>query len=96
VSEPPLRVTLLSAPDCHLCGHARTVLQHLTQSNASSFEVKEMSWNDPAGAALVQRDRIPFPPALYVDDELWGYGRLSERALRKKFAVRGTNVAEIT
>jgi len=60
------------------------------------FEIEEVKWSDPAGAALVRRDRILFPPALYVDDELWGYGRLSERALRKRFAARGVAAGEMT
>lgn len=95
MSESGLRVILLSAPDCHLCDHARTVLHHLTQ-NSTSFDIEEINWSDPAGAALVRRDGILFPPALYVNDELWGYGRLSERALRKRFAACGVAVAEMT
>ena len=78
------QAVLLTAADCHLCEHARAVLQRLSADIA--LQRTEMSWNDPDAAALVRRDGIPFPPALYVDGELWGHGRLSERALRKRFA----------
>ena len=82
---PSHKAVLLTAADCHLCEHARAVLRHLSTDIA--LQRTEMSWNDPEAAALIRRDGVPFPPALYVDGELWAYGRLSEHALRKKFAA---------
>jgi hypothetical protein len=82
-----MRVTLVSAPDCHLCTHGRAIVERIAQDGVP-LEVQELDWTDSAGTALVMRDGVPFPPALYVDGELWGYGRLSERALRKKFEAR--------
>ncbi len=35
---------------------------------------------------LVRRDGVAFPPAIYVNGSLAGYGRISERALRKRLA----------
>lgn len=74
---------LISAPDCHLCAHARAVLELMSRSGIR-FDVEERDWDDPVCLPLIERDRIPFPPALYVDGELWGYGRISERALYKR------------
>ena len=83
----PIRVTLVTAPDCHLCAHARQVLARLAREHP--LAVEELAWNDPAAAARLERDGVPFPPALYVEDELWGYGRLSEGRLRRLLARGG-------
>ena len=82
-----MRVTLVTAPDCHFCALGRAIVQRLSQGGIP-LEVQELDWTDSAGTALVVRDGVHFPPALYVDGELWAYGRLSERALRKKFEAR--------
>jgi hypothetical protein len=82
-----VRVTLVTAPDCHFCAHGRAVVQRISQDGIP-LEVQELDWTDSAGTALIVRDGVLCPPALYVDSELWAYGRLSERALRKKFEAR--------
>ena len=82
-----MRVTLVTAPDCHFCARGRAIVQRISQDGIP-LEVRELDWTDSAGTALVVRDGVHFPPALYVDGELWAYGRLSERALRKKFESR--------
>lgn len=82
----PLRATLVTAPNCHLCEHARHVLARL--GRIWPFELAETAWESPEGRALVQRDGVPFPPALYVDGRLYGYGRLSEGLLRRLLEKR--------
>lgn len=73
--------TLVTAPNCHLCGHARQVLARLERD--WPLELSEARWDSTEGQALVRRDGVPFPPALYIDGRLAGYGRLSEGRLRK-------------
>ena len=46
-------------------------------------EINEIAWESPE-ADVVRRDGVPFPPALYADDELLGYGRISERGVRRR------------
>ncbi len=77
------RLTLVTAADCHLCAHARTVASRL----AAEFKVEigELAWESPE-ADIVRRDGVPFPPALYVGDELLGYGRISEGRVRRRLA----------
>ena len=82
---PEVAVRLVSAPDCHLCVHAHEVLVRLVNEGLP-LVVEECAWNQEDGERLVCRDGVPFPPALYVDGVLWGYGRISERALRKRLA----------
>ena len=75
------RLTLVTAADCHLCAHARSVAQRLAADLKT--EINEIAWESPE-ADLVRRDGVPFPPALYVDDELLGYGRISEGGVRRR------------
>lgn len=80
MNREALRATLVTASDCHLCEHARQVLARL--QHTWPLVVKEVGWGSSEGLALVQRDGVPFPPALYIGGELYGYGRLSEGRLR--------------
>ena len=82
----PLKVTLLTLHDCHLCEHARDVLSRLGRERPIALE--ETAWDSAEGQTLVQRDGIPFAPAVYIDGSLAGYGRISEGALRRRLSNR--------
>lgn len=81
MSEDVLRVTLVTASACHLCGHAREILTRI--SRTWPVALSEVQWASPDGQQLVRRDGVPFPPALYIDGALVGYGRVSEGRLRR-------------
>lgn len=83
----PILARLVTAPNCHFCTHAHEVLDRLVREGFP-LRIEEHGWADEAGTRLVRRDAVPFPPALYLDEELWGYGRISEGALRKRLAQR--------
>ncbi len=85
-SSAPIRATLVTTPDCHLCEHARTVLRRVL---ADRLAIEEMDWNAADGNALVKRDGVPFAPAVYIEGKLCGYGRLSEGALRNWLREQG-------
>ena len=78
--------TLVTATDCHLCDHARRVLDGL---GADWHELNECS---PEGERLVTA-APPLRPLLFdANGELVAYGRLSERRLRRRLdreRVRG-------
>ncbi|TMD44700.1 MAG: thioredoxin family protein [Chloroflexi bacterium] len=78
----PLNVTLLTLHGCHLCDHARDVLSRLGRERP--LVVEEASWDSDEGQRLVQRDGIPFAPAVYIDGSFAAYGRISEGALRRR------------
>ena len=75
------RLTLVTAADCRLCGHARSVAQRLAAE--LNTEIDEIAWESPEADA-VRRDGVPFPPALYAGNELLGYGRISEGGVRRR------------
>ena len=77
------RLTLVTAVDCHLCEHARSVAHRLAAE--VKFEIRELAWDSPE-ADIVRRDGVPFPPALYAGDQLLGYGRISESGVRRQLA----------
>lgn len=81
-----IETLLVSAADCHLCEHAHRVLHVLEDSYP--IRVREIDWESEEGQAVVARDGVAFPPALYIDSELVGYGRLSERRLRRLLDAR--------
>ena len=75
------RLTLVTAADCHLCGHARSVAHRLAAE--LEVEIVELAWESPEADA-VRRDGVPFPPVLYAGDVVLGYGRISEGAVRRR------------
>jgi len=85
-SSAKVQVTLVTTPDCHLCEHARTILERVL---ADRLAIDEMDWNATDGNALVKRDGVPFAPAVYIEGKLCGYGRLSEGAFRKWLRQEG-------
>lgn len=78
-------VTLVTSPGCHYCGHAREVLERVAAD--VSLEIVEVDHASPDGAAAQQRWRAPYPPLVLIEGQLFGYGRISERKLRKALSV---------
>lgn len=82
----PLKVVLLTLPDCHLCEHARDVIARLGRDRP--IVVEDAEWDSAEGQGLVQRDGIPFAPAVYIDGSFAAYGRISDGALRRWLSKR--------
>lgn len=76
-----IRITLVTAPGCHFCEHARHTLDSLAANYPLSVEEVPMASEE--GRAIVVKHRIPFPPVLLVDGDLFGHGRISRRRLEK-------------
>ena len=75
-------LVLVTAQDCHLCEHARSVLSALGLT-AREIDVES------AEAAALAREGVPllFLPVLLEGRHVLGYGRLSERRLRRELAA---------
>jgi glutaredoxin len=74
-------ITLLTQADCALCEHAKQVLTRV--SNDHPLEVTEIDLASEHGRALAARAGVLFAPGVLVDGRPFGYGRLSERRLRR-------------
>lgn len=80
------RVTLLTTPDCHLCEHAKAVLARVATDHP--LQVEEIRLDSTDGQVLATRIGMVFAPGILLDGKPFGYGRLSERKLRKTLARR--------
>ena len=86
-AAPPFRVEVVTSAGCHYCGHALEVLERVGAE--VPLHVAEVALESAAGQAALARWRVPFPPIVLVDGELFGYGRISERKLRAALTARG-------
>ena len=79
---PDPQLLLVTAPECHLCVHARAVLEELR------LEAREVDVASAEAQQLAARGiPLAFLPALWDGERILGYGRLSARALRRKLAA---------
>ena len=73
---------LITSPDCHLCAHGRAVLAAL------EIAVREIDVESEEADELARRGvPLAFLPVLVAGTRALAYGRLSERALRRKLAA---------
>ena len=77
----PRQVTLLTQTDCHLCEHAKQVLARVAADHP--LEVDEIDLATDAGRELATEAGVLFAPGIILDGQPFGFGRLSERRLRK-------------
>ena len=73
--------TLLTKEDCHFCDEAKRVLARFADDGQITF--REVRLDSEEGQQLATSAGAPFPPVVFLDDEYFSYGRLSERKLRK-------------
>ena len=75
-------VTLLTQDHCKYCDEAKIVLERLAGEYRLSISTLDLASED--GRALAESGGILFPPGVFLDGEPFGYGRLSERKLRRE------------
>lgn len=75
-------VILLTKDDCHFCAQAKDVLGRVAVEH--SLRVREVRLDSAEGRALAARAQAPFPPVVFLDGEMFSYGRLPERKLRER------------
>lgn len=83
----PAAITLLTQEHCGYCAHAKAVLARL--AGDYPLTVTEIDLGTPEGAKLARDHHVLFAPGLLLDGTMFGYGRLSERKLRRALAARG-------
>ena len=77
------RLVLVTAFDCHLCAHARDVLGRLGVAES----VREVDVESEDAKALADAGvLLSFLPVLWDGERVLGFGRLSERRLRRELA----------
>jgi hypothetical protein len=87
MSEPRrVHVTLLTVPQCSYSEEAKATLLRLAHEYPLDIDV--VALRSPAGERLALQGGVLFPPGLFLDDEPFCYGRVSERTLRQELARR--------
>ncbi len=81
-----ISVTLLTAEACSSCEQATDTLHRLSVD--FDLHVRTVDCDEPDGQALAQTSGLAFPPGVFIDGELFCYGRLSERKLRRHLERR--------
>ena len=74
-------ITLLTQDGCGLCEHAKQVLARVGGDHR--LEVTEIDLASEHGQSLAARAGVLFAPGVLVAGRPFGYGRLSERRLRR-------------
>ncbi|MDQ6837992.1 MAG: thioredoxin family protein [Actinomycetota bacterium] len=75
-------VVLLTQADCAWCAQAKAALGRLSGEQIDGFREVDLASDD--GCRLAERHRVLFAPGVIVNDRLVAYGRISERALRRR------------
>jgi glutaredoxin len=83
-------VTVVVSPSCHFCVDAERVLAELGRDFPLAVTVLDIG--TPEGAHLVQQARAPMSPLVLVDGEVFSWGRLPGRKLRRLLDRRMTPV----
>ncbi len=76
------RVLLLSKEGCNPCKRVKRLLDEVAQERPG-LETQVVDFSSPEGAALALRHSILYPPAVFVDGRLLGYGKILEGRLRE-------------
>jgi glutaredoxin len=74
-------ITVLSQADCPFCDHAAAVLDRVGQDYP--LAVRRLGLDTDEGRRLASRHQVLFAPGIVLDGQLFSYGRLSERRLRR-------------
>ncbi len=74
-------VILVTAPICHLCVDARQGLADL--AGTFPLSVREVDIASTEGQRLFARLHPPMPPFVVIDGELFSFGRLPRKKLRR-------------
>ena len=77
-------VILLTSKDCRFCEEANNILERLREEYR--FNMIEIDMRSPRGVELMQAGGLLFPPGIVIDRKPFGYGRLSEKKLRRRLA----------
>lgn len=80
----PVQITLLTQRACTYCEHAKEVLERV--GHDFDVSVEEISLETEEGSSLAMQHGVLFAPGVLLDGRSFGYGRLSERKLRKALA----------
>ncbi|MGY4857313.1 glutaredoxin family protein [Cryobacterium sp. AP23] len=76
-----MMITVLTQESCPSCVNAKNTLAQL--SDEYPLDIVDIPLASAEGRELANRVGIVFAPGILIDGELFSYGRLSEKKLRR-------------
>lgn len=87
-----MRVLLLTQDGCAACTQTTALVERLAAEYPLTLTTLDLQ--EPEAQALARRAGIAFPPGILIDGEAVGFGRVSERQLRREIVHRLEATAE--
>lgn len=86
----PARIVVVSSPGCHFCADAETALTEIAADYP--LAVTHPDAEAERGAALVRAAGAPLFPLVLVDGQVFSWGRLPRRKLRRLLGQRAARL----
>ncbi len=80
-------ITLLTKEGCLPCVRIKRIMKELKEE-LPGLDVKEIDYASQEGIALSFKNRVYYPPAVFIDGSLFGFGKILEEPLKE--AVRNS------
>jgi len=80
-ARPPVRVTVVHTPACHLCNDAEAVLAELSRDHPVIVDTVDA--DSERGRTLVAQHRPPLAPLVLLEGTYFSAGRLPRRKLER-------------
>lgn len=77
-------VTLLTQENCTWCDQAKDILQDVSTTHPLVIEEVELASTE--GRNLALRHGVVFAPGILLDGQMFSFGRLSEKKLRRRLS----------
>ncbi|MGZ4619026.1 MAG: glutaredoxin domain-containing protein [Frankiaceae bacterium] len=84
------RIVVVSSPGCHFCADAAAALTEIAADYPLS--VSHLDAESAQGAALVRTAGAPMYPLVLVDGQVFSWGRLPRRKLRRLLTQRAARL----
>ncbi|WP_449406875.1 glutaredoxin family protein [Microbacterium maritypicum] len=82
-------ITILSQAACSSCEQAKAVIARVAQEH--SLHIDEVPIDSAEGQILTARHGVVFAPGILIDGNMFSYGRLSEKKLRRHLAQHASS-----
>ncbi len=96
-----VKILLLTQEGCSPCKRVKRILSEiekgvkLNSGSATSIEVEEMGFASELGMKLAVEHQILYPPAVFIDGQLFGKGKIREDELREAINLSLSKVGSL-
>ncbi len=88
-----IEILILTRENCGYCEDALKIIQ--AYQPAKCFHIQTCSIDSPEGMELVLKNRILFPPGIFINGALFSYGRFSQRKFERFLQEKYPNIRKL-